>query len=161
MSGLYQADAIFHEEMQLATNIVLDPDQLDWRMNHAWYVIDQGYACRNIHGVWYPIHVWVLEIEAGHITQWKVTHVDGNKMNNKRDNLRKEKAVGLKMKRLRVWALLEKGRLRVAARTSEGKLVRQPIEGQRYQEAMWVALSKLILYHLPDQKDACGNVFTA
>lgn len=122
--------------------------------DHTWQYID-GYACTNIGGVWYPIHLWILSIQPWEVTKYKVTHVDGQTLNNLRPNLCKQQMHDRHV-RVRVWDECSKNKRRLIS--SAGK---DPITGKykklRESRLDWEALSRL-LKRLPRRPDPCHNI---
>jgi hypothetical protein len=139
----------------------LDPEDDVWKVTADWTVNHFGYACREIHHVWYPIHLWVMHIEPGETTRWVVTHLDGNKLNNRKSNLAKTAAKRLPNDRMRVWTSIERNgrRARICTMTKEKKRARVLIPWNSGLDAPWNALSTLLVQHARDKVDACHNIF--
>lgn len=66
-------------ELDLDTKVLQDVKRL-------WLMVD-GYCCCDVGGYWYPLHLWVLDLNVCLLTQQRVVHRDGNTLNNRRSNL--------------------------------------------------------------------------
>ncbi len=72
---------------------IVDDDDYGWLSQWRWQYC-QGYAYRNVyskekgHGVLTPMHRIIMGEVVGESLEFRVDHIDRNKLNNQRDNLR-------------------------------------------------------------------------
>src|SRR4051812_26346733 len=66
--------------------VLVDDCDYDWLMKHEWRWLGRGYASTKISGVTTLMHRLILGMQGRHN---QVDHIDNNKLNNQRANLRR------------------------------------------------------------------------